>query len=303
MTRPTESVAGDAPDVRLAAAPGHADAVAPAEAAEVAAPVVGSSAGHEHDPDAALCVHDVTVAYDRKPVLWGIDFDVPRGTLTAIVGPNGSGKTTLMRACLGLVPLASGSVRLLGSAYAQVRREVAFVPQRESVDWEFPLRVRDVVMMGRLPMLGWFRRPSAADRRAVDAAMDRTGITELADRQIGRLSGGQQQRVFLARALAQEATLYLLDEPFAAVDAATEQTILELLHALRDEGRTVIVVHHDLQTVRRAFDRVVLLNTYLVASGTVAEAFTRAHIAKAYGGRLTLLSDAAEALAAPEKRA
>jgi len=265
------------------------------------APVVGSSAGHEHDPDAALCVHDVTVAYDRKPVLWGIDFDVPRGTLTAIVGPNGSGKTTLMRACLGLVQTASGTVRILGRPYRDVRRNVAFVPQRESVDWDFPVRVIDVVMMGRLPMLGWLRRPSSADRRAVDEAMDRTGISDLADRQIGRLSGGQQQRVFLARALAQEAEIYFMDEPFAAVDAATERTILDLLRDLRGQGRTVIVVHHDLQTVRAAFDRVVLLNTYLVASGTIAEAFTAENIARAYGGRLTLLSEAGEALAAPEK--
>jgi len=266
-------------------------------------PVVGSSEGHEHDPDAALCVHDVTVAYDRKPVLWGIDFDVPRGTLTAIVGPNGSGKTTLMRACLGLVQLASGSVRILGRPYRDVRRQVAFVPQRESVDWDFPVRVIDVVMMGRLPMLGWFRRASAADRRAAQDAMERTGISDLAQRQIGRLSGGQQQRVFLARALAQEAEIYFMDEPFAAVDAATERAILDLLRDLRRQGRTVIVVHHDLQTVRAAFDRVALLNTYLVAAGTIAEAFTPDNIVRAYGGRPTLLSEAGDALAAPERGA
>lgn len=259
--------------------------------------VHGMPPGHEHARDAALMVHDVTVAYDRRPVLFAIDLDVPAGCLCAVVGPNGSGKTTLLRGCLGLVPLAAGHVRMLGGQRLdQVRADVAYVPQRESVDWDFPVSVRDVVRMGRLPHRRWFGRMTAEDHRRVDEAMARVEIGDLADRQIGRLSGGQQQRVFLARALAQDARLYFMDEPFAAVDATTERAILDVLRDLRRQGRTVIAVHHDLPTVAAFFDRAILLNQRLVAYGPVDEVLTPVHLERAYGGRLVPLAAAADAL-------
>lgn len=241
-------------------------------------------------------VHDLTVAYHRKPVLWDVDVIIPEGRLVAIVGPNGAGKSTLLKAILGLVPAASGSVRIFGESLDRVRSSIGYVPQRETVDWDFPVTVLDVVLMGRYGRLGWIKRPGAADHAVARASLERVGMTPYADRQISQLSGGQQQRVFLARALAQEARLYLMDEPFAGVDAATERAIVEVLRGLRDEGRTVVAVHHDLQTVPEYFDHVVLLNMRLVAAGAVAEAFTPANLQRTYGGRLTLLDEAAEAV-------
>jgi manganese/zinc/iron transport system ATP- binding protein len=241
-------------------------------------------------------VHDLTVAYHRKPVLWDVDVSIPEGRLVAIVGPNGAGKSTLLKAILGLVPAASGSVRLFGESLDRVRSSIGYVPQRETVDWDFPVTVLDVVLMGRYGRLGWIKRPGAADHAVARASLERVGMTPYADRQISQLSGGQQQRVFLARALAQEARLYLMDEPFAGVDAATERAIVEVLRGLRDEGRTVVAVHHDLQTVPEYFDHVVLLNMRLVAAGPVPEAFTPANLQRTYGGRLTLLDEAAEAV-------
>jgi manganese/zinc/iron transport system ATP- binding protein len=241
-------------------------------------------------------VHDLTVAYHRKPVLWDVDVSIPAGRLVAVVGPNGAGKSTLLKAILGLVPAASGSVRIFGEPLARVRRSIGYVPQRETVDWDFPVTVLDVVLMGRYGRLGWVRRPGAADHAAARASLERVGMTAYADRQISQLSGGQQQRVFLARALAQEARLYLMDEPFAGVDAATERAIVEVLRGLRDEGRTVVAVHHDLQTVPEYFDHVVLLNMRLVAAGPAAEVFTAGNLQRTYGGRLTLLDEAAEAV-------
>ncbi len=244
----------------------------------------------------AFEIHDMTVAYHRRPVLWDIDFELPEGKLVGIVGPNGAGKTTLIKAALGLVPLASGKVEIYGKSYQEQRHLVGYVPQRESVDWDFPVTVRDVVLMGTYGRLGWFRRPGRAERDIADRCLQQVGMASFAKRQIRQLSGGQQQRVFLARALAQEAQLYFLDEPFGGVDAATEVAIVELLHTLRSTGKTVLVVHHDIQTVREYFDYVILLNMRLVACGPVETTFTNENLQKTYGGRLTILDEAAEAM-------
>jgi manganese/zinc/iron transport system ATP- binding protein len=249
-------------------------------------------------PQHAVAVefHDVTVAYGRKPVLWDIDVCLPASKLIAIVGPNGAGKSTLIKAALGLVPLASGYVKLLGGDLREHRTRVGYVPQREQVDWDFPIDALGVVLMGRYGQLGWFRRPGRVDRHKALDALDRVGMADYASRQISQLSGGQQQRVFLARALAQEATLYFMDEPFAGVDAATERAIVEVLRAIRASGATVIAVHHDLQTVSEYFDEVVLLNMRRIASGPVVSTFTRENIQKTYGGRLTILDEAIDAM-------
>ncbi len=244
----------------------------------------------------ALEIHDMTVAYHRRPVLWDVDLAVPEGKLVGIVGPNGAGKTTLIKAALGLVPLASGKVEIYGKPYREQRHLVGYVPQRESVDWDFPVTVRDVVLMGTYGRLGWCRRPGRKERETADACLEQVGMRAFAKRQIRQLSGGQQQRVFLARALAEEAKVYFLDEPFSGVDAATEQAIVTLLQALRSAGKTVFVVHHDLQTVREYFDYVILLNMRLVACGPADETFTNENLQKTYGGRLTLLEEAAEAM-------
>ncbi|RIK73985.1 MAG: manganese ABC transporter ATP-binding protein [Planctomycetota bacterium] len=249
----------------------------------------------------ALEIHDMTVAYHRRPVLWDIDLAVPEGKLVGVIGPNGAGKTTLIKAVLGLTPLASGKVEIYGRPYRQQRRLVGYVPQRESVDWDFPVTVRDVVLMGCYGRLGWFRRPGRAERQIADRCLEQVGMTSFARRQISQLSGGQQQRVFLARALAEEAKIYFLDEPFAGVDAATESAIVNLLQSMRHSGKTVFVVHHDLQTVREYFDYVILLNLRLVACGPVAETFTPDNLHKTYGGRLTLLDEVAEAMRQRER--
>ncbi|MCA9295117.1 MAG: ABC transporter ATP-binding protein, partial [Phycisphaerales bacterium] len=244
---------------------------------------------------------DMTVAYHRKPVLWDIDLDVPEGQLIGIIGPNGAGKSTLIKAVLDLVPRASGEVLIYGKPYRQQRSMVGYVPQRESVDWDFPVNVLDVVTMGRYGQIGWCRPIGKAHREAARAALDRVGLGAYERRQIRQLSGGQQQRVFLARALAQDAQIYFMDEPFASVDAATERAIVEVLRDLKNAGRTVLVVHHDLQTVRDYFDHVILLNMRLVAHGPVNEVFTEENLRKTYGGRLTLLSEAAHRLREQER--
>ena len=257
-----------------------------------------ASARPEHSPDSPVSIHAMTVAYQRKPVLWDIDYDAPAGKLIAIVGPNGAGKSTLIKACLGLVPLASGVVEFWGEPYPKQRSRVGYVPQREAVDWDFPVSALDVVCMGRYRKVGWCLPVTRKHKRAALDAMDRVGMADYAHRQISQLSGGQQQRVFLARALAQEAELYFMDEPFAGVDAATEKAIVEVLRTLRASGQSVVVVHHDVQSVTEYFDEVVLLNMRVVASGPVASTFTQENLRKTYGGKLTLLSEAAEAMSA-----
>jgi manganese/zinc/iron transport system ATP- binding protein len=241
-------------------------------------------------------VHDMTVAYHRKPVLWDIDLTVPEGSLTGIIGPNGAGKSTMIKAILGLVPKASGRVDIYGKPYARQRRLVGYVPQRESVDWDFPTDALDVVTMGRYGRLGWLRRPGRGDRTIALQCLEKVDMQAYARRQISELSGGQQQRVFLARALAQEARIYFMDEPFAGVDAATEKAIIALLESLKAEGRTVLVVHHDLQTVEQYFDHLIMLNMRIVAAGPTGEVFHAENLRKTYGGRLTLLDEAGQAV-------
>ncbi len=241
-------------------------------------------------------IHDLTVTYHHRPVLWDIDVTFPDGKLIAIVGPNGAGKSTLLKAVMGLVPLASGCVRIFGQPGGRSRNTVAYVPQRESVDWDFPTDALDVVLMGRYGQLPLFGRPRRRDREVAMQCLEKVGMAEFARRQISQLSGGQQQRVFLARALAQQTRLYLMDEPFAGVDAATEKVIVTLLRGLREQGNTVAVVHHDLQTVPEYFDWVLLLNLRCVAFGPVADMFTAENLQDAYGGRLSLLTDVHERL-------
>ena len=248
-----------------------------------------------------LDVHDVTVAYHRKPVLWDIDLTLTEPKLVGVVGPNGAGKSTLIKAVLGLVPLASGSIHVFGQPVDRVRRRIGYVPQRNSVDWDFPVSVLDVVLMGTYGQLGWFRRPGTRERARARECLARVGLQDLERQQIGQLSGGQQQRTFLARALVQEADLYFMDEPMAGVDAATERVIFNVLHDLRDQGKMLIVVHHDLRTVPRYFDHVILLNMRLTASGPTAEVFTPDNLRKTYGARLSILEAAGDAVRAEER--
>ena len=251
----------------------------------------------EHSTESPVSVHDLTVAYHRKPVLWDIDLDIPEGKLIAIIGPNGAGKSTLIKAVMDIVPKASGRVMIYGKPFKRQRKIVAYVPQRESVDWDFPIDALGVVMMGRYGTIGWCKPLRKRDREKALDALGRVGMADYATRQISQLSGGQQQRVFLARALAQESQIYFMDEPFASVDAATERAIVQVLADLRSAGKTIIVVHHDLQTVRDYFDHVILLNMRVVAHGPVDDVFTEENLKKTYGGRLTLLSEAADRLA------
>jgi manganese/zinc/iron transport system ATP- binding protein len=241
---------------------------------------------HKSQEAPAIEVRDLTVAYREKPVLWDLDLLVPRGVLMAIVGPNGAGKTTLIKSILGLVRSAAGEVLIFGRPYEKERNRVAYVPQRGSVDWDFPTSVLDVVMMGLYGTMGWVRRPRARHRLMAIEALRKVGMEAFAGRQISQLSGGQQQRVFLARALVQDADLFFMDEPFQGVDATTEKAIVALLRELRERDKTVIVVHHDLQTVAEYFDSVLLLNVRRIAAGPVDEVFTDDHLRMTYGGRI-----------------
>ncbi len=238
----------------------------------------------------ALEIHNLTASYQRKPVLWEIDFALPAGQLIGIVGPNGSGKTTLLKNIMGLMQPDGGYVNLFGQKLDKVRERVSYVPQRESVDWDFPASVMDVVLMGRYRKKKLFKRLSANDKAIASQALEKVGMLPYAKRQISQLSGGQQQRVFIARSLAQQADLYIMDEPFVGVDASTEERILNLLGEMKREGKTVIIVHHDLQTAYEYFDWIVLLNTRLVAAGPKEEVFKSDLLQEAYGGRLTVLS-------------
>jgi manganese/zinc/iron transport system ATP- binding protein len=237
-----------------------------------------------------LEVEGITAAYRDEPVLWDVSFTVPEGQLVGIVGPNGAGKTTLLKVIMGLMEPAAGKALVYGRHFAKARQWVGYVPQRGSVDWDFPTNALDVVQMGLYGKLGWFRRPGRKEREKAMECLEKVGIAHLAERQISQLSGGQQQRVFLARALAQEALLYLTDEPFAGVDYKTERAIVALLRELKAAGSTVVVVHHDLSTVADYFDRVVILNKRLVAEGSVEEVFTRENVADAYGGAVAFLA-------------
>ena len=241
----------------------------------------------------ALETHNLSVSYQGKPVLQGVDLAVQAGSLTGLLGPNGAGKSTLLKTVIGEIRPDSGWAKLLGEPLARVLGRVGYVPQRESIDWDFPVSVLDVALMGTAHGLGWFGRPGMAHRRRAMDALAQTGMADFANRRIGELSGGQQQRAFLARALAQDAGIYLMDEPFAGVDAATERAIIALLGEMRDAGKTVVVVHHDLRTAERYFDRLVLLNLRVVAHGVAEDVMRRDILEKAYGGKLTLLSEVA----------
>lgn len=256
----------------------------------------------EHDAESPLAVHAMTVAYQHRPVLWNIEFNAPPESLVAVVGPNGAGKSTFLKACLDLLPRLSGAVEFWGKPYAKQRRRVAYVPQRESVDWDFPISALEVVLMGRYGHVGWCRPIRRADRARARECLAEVGLADFAERQINQLSGGQQQRVFLARALAQDADLYLMDEPFAGVDAATEGAIVSSLRRMRDAGKTVVCVHHHLETVPEYFDHVLLLNTRVIADGPVDQVFTRENLQRTYGGRLSLLDEAAQALGRSTER-
>jgi len=250
----------------------------------------------EHSASSPLSVHAMTVAYHQKPVLWDVEYDAPRKSLIAVVGPNGAGKTTFIKACLELIPRASGRVEFWGQPYREQRARIGYVPQRESVDWDFPISALEVVTMGRYRKIGWCRPIGKQHRERAHHYLEQVGMADFAARQINQLSGGQQQRVFLARALAQEAELYFMDEPFAGVDAKTQGAILEVLRTLKDTGKTVICVHHDLVTVPEYFDAVLLLNTRVVAAGPTTEVFVEDNLRKTYGGRLVLLDEVSEAI-------
>lgn len=231
----------------------------------------------------AIKVHDLTVAYDYKPVLWDVHLEVPEGVLMAIVGPNGAGKSTLIKAMLGIQKSISGTVEIFGQPYKKMRREVAYVPQKGTVDWDFPTTVQDVVIMGTYGKLGWIKRPGKAEKKSALEALEKVGMLAFKNRQISQLSGGQQQRVFLARALVQDASIYIMDEPFQGVDATTEIAIINILKELRKQDKTVLVVHHDLQTVPEYFDWVTFLNVKKIATGTIRESFNDENLAKTYG--------------------
>jgi manganese/zinc/iron transport system ATP- binding protein len=246
---------------------------------------------HPQHHDYALQVHNLTVNYEKTPVLWDITLQVPSGKIVGIVGPNGAGKSTFIKTALGLVPPLSGKIEFFGKTLNEMRRRIAYVPQRESVDWDFPITVRDLVMMGRYGTLGLCRWPRQADEAAVDHVMELMGIQAYASRQISQLSGGQQQRAFLARALVQEADIYFMDEPFVGVDMATETVIMQTLHQLKAKGKTVFIVHHDLNTVEQYFDWVVMLNMRLIACGSIVEAFNPDTLHMTYGKSYALFDE------------
>jgi len=233
-----------------------------------------------------LTINDLTVAYREKPALWDMDLTIPPGKLAAIIGPNGAGKSTLLKASLDLLPRVAGTVRIFGKPYREQRRLVSYVPQRRSVDWDFPTTALDIVMMGTYGQLGWIKRPGKKQHDWSLHCLAQVGMEDYAHQQISQLSGGQQQRIFLARALAQNAELYFMDEPFVGVDATTERAIVNLLKELQVQGKTVICVHHDLDSAPDYFDWVILLNVRLIASGSLAEVFTPDNLRRTYGGRM-----------------
>ncbi len=245
----------------------------------------------EHVDNPAVEVHDLTVTYNKKPVLWDIDLTLPKGAIVGIIGPNGAGKSTLIKAIMDLIPHSSGYVKIFDQEIDEVRHSISYVPQKESVDWDFPASVLDVVLMGRYAKLGLFTRPRKADKEVALDCLRKVGMDAYKSRQIAQLSGGQQQRVFIARALAQEADIYFMDEPFAGVDAATEKAIIGLLREMSEKGKTVIVIHHDLQSALEYFNWIVLLNLRLVASGPTETTLVPKLLEETYGGKLTLLAE------------
>ncbi|MCL4131737.1 UNVERIFIED_CONTAM: hypothetical protein GTU68_042611 [Idotea baltica] len=244
--------------------------------------------------DTALEVHNLNVSYDSKPVLWAIDFKIPKSSLACIVGPNGAGKSTLLKSIMNLIEISSGEVKFFDEKLDQKRSLIAYVPQREEVDWNFPISVYEVVMMGRYGRNSFLKKKNKDDDKIVEESLKELDVYDLKDRQISQLSGGQQQRVFLARALAQNASIYLMDEPFAGIDASTEKKIVKIFKKLKSEGKTIICVHHDLNTVPEYFDWTIFLNLRLIASGLTKDVFTSENLTSAYGPALGLLTQVAE---------
>lgn len=241
-----------------------------------------------------LEIHDLTVSYDQSPVLWNVDLSIPPGKLIGILGPNGAGKSTLIKAIMGLIKPTSGYIKIFEKNLDEIRNRISYVPQRESVDWNFPTSVLDVVMMGTYGKLGLFKRPGKKEKEIALKSLDQVGMMSFVNRQISELSGGQQQRVFIARALAQEADLYLMDEPFAGVDMATESAIFQLLKEMTAAGKTIVVVHHDIHSAMNYFDWIIMLNLHLVGSGPRDQVMTEELLRKTYGGKLNLLAKVTE---------
>ncbi len=242
----------------------------------------------------AITVKNLTISYHKKPAIKGINLSIEQGNVIGIIGPNGAGKSTLLKGILGLLPFDSGDVKIFGRDISELRKRISYIPQREQFDWDFPINVEDVVMMGRyahLPVIGF---PKTQDKEIVEQVLQKVGMNKYSDRQIRNLSGGQQQRIFLARALAQQSDIYFLDEPFVGVDAKTEQAIFNLMKELKDEGKTILVVHHDLGKVLEYFDKLIMINQTLVAYGDAKKIFTTDIIHKTYGGRLTILQKTEE---------
>jgi manganese/zinc/iron transport system ATP- binding protein len=242
-------------------------------------------------------VHDLTVSYQKKPVLYGVDLEVKEGSLVGIIGPNGAGKSTLIKTIMNMIKPNGGYVKIFGETPKTGIKRIGYIPQKESVDWDFPVTVLDVVLMGRYGHLGWFGRIRKEDRTKANECLEQVNMLAYADRPIGNLSGGQQQRVFLARALAQESAVYLMDEPFAGVDAVTEKTMISILQEMKNAGKTLMVVHHDLASAREYFDQLLLLNMRKVAYGPVQEVYTHELLQKTYGGKLAVLSEMATEVA------
>ena len=238
----------------------------------------------------AIEVHDMTVSYKNKPVLWGIDIDFPEGKFIGILGPNGVGKSTLLKAIMSTVPKKSGYVKFFGKPLNKVRKRISYVPQRQTVNWMFPANVQDIVTMGRYADMGLFKRPQVKDKRIVRESLEQVNMLSFAKQQIGALSGGQQQRVFVARALAQRADIYLLDEPLAGVDVSTSTLIFSILKEIVAQGKTVVMIHHNLEAIEKHFDHIVLLNMYVRAAGPVKEVFIPALLRETYGSQLNILS-------------
>lgn len=244
----------------------------------------------------SISVKNLTVTYNKKPAIKGINLDIGESSIIGIVGPNGAGKSTLLKGILGLLPADTGEVKIFGKSIKDSLKRVAYIPQKEQFDWDFPINVSEVVMMGRYPYLSLFGSPKESDKEIVNRVLEKVEMKKYANTQIRNLSGGQQQRIFLARALAQESDIYFLDEPFVGVDAKTEVAIFNLIKELKTEGKTIMIVHHDLSKVKEYFDKVILINQILVAFGNTPEVFTEELIHKTYGGQLTILQKAEQLL-------
>lgn len=244
--------------------------------------------GEKDMSDIIIKVEDLTIAYQEKPVLWDNDVDIKRNSITAIVGPNGAGKSTLLKGILGLQKKLSGDITIMGKHIDQVKKQIAYIPQSSSVNWDFPTTVFDVVLMGRYVHRGWIRRPTKKDKKIAMQALETIGLSEYANRQISQLSGGQKQRTFIARAIAQDAMIYFMDEPLAGVDKKTELIIMDFLKTSQKKGKTMIIVHHDLNTVKKYFDHIIIINKRIIAQGPVAEVYNNENIERAFGGELNV---------------